>query len=403
MEFLKNLFGSSGKSKDSENSTAIKVVGNIAYELLYKEAPALTDTQADALIVEYEKLGLLYKKGFWEGDVCILIKTSAVEYVCFKEKLSESWQSIHDRVGHGGCISRSNTYTNNSHFHPESDWDEVVSLIDASYGTEEYKANSRKEAIDYLATLTIDETKQYAEVEAPDRIYGKVSTGYYMRLIGRPAAYPLSFRLSYADFGPFDNSMTAIYPGESIVSRDQMDKIADLYQKEIKLLPNGEDVLESIRKKSTYLEVAYDCTYHSLSGDINMPGGLDEIVTTEVNGRDFFFRTLSNSKENPILDNTVSEIIKGLVVLDDKRSIEEIQHAIRNTVLVMTMQNGSDYEVIDGKVRVEDSGNGITEIRYDCELEALIGYEQQLGNDYAFNTLIIGYELDKLNLPFGKG
>lgn len=125
----------SAATLEDDETPSTKVVGDTAYALLYKDTPPLTDAQADALIIEYSKLGLSYKKCVWQGRKCIIIKAPAAEYERFMMKLSKCWEAIHEKVGHGGCIERSNTYNSYSHFSPEADWDEVVAFIDSNYSS----------------------------------------------------------------------------------------------------------------------------------------------------------------------------------------------------------------------------------------------------------------------------
>jgi len=53
-----------------------EVVGNIAYELIYKSDPPLTDAQTEALADEWALLGLRYKKSKWGKYNCLIIGSS---------------------------------------------------------------------------------------------------------------------------------------------------------------------------------------------------------------------------------------------------------------------------------------------------------------------------------------
>jgi len=51
-----------------------EVVGDTAYELVYKDDPPLTDAQACALAAEYGKLDLHCKKATWNGINCVIAR-----------------------------------------------------------------------------------------------------------------------------------------------------------------------------------------------------------------------------------------------------------------------------------------------------------------------------------------
>jgi len=210
---------------EDDEKPSTKVVGDTAYSLLYKDTPPLTDAQADALIIEYSKLGLNYKKCVWQGRKCIIIKAQAAEYEGFKIKLSKCWKAIHEKVGHGGCIECSNTYNSYSHFSPDSEWDEIVAFIESNYSSSrqekinkdkndpwwkfwksdsdagnehehkkvkfvkerksgkntyyDYKADSDEIAIEFLKDLTINENFIYHQVYTSNGLVGKDIIGLY--------------------------------------------------------------------------------------------------------------------------------------------------------------------------------------------------------------------------------
>ena len=112
-----------------------EVVGDTAYQLIYKDDPPLTDAQAEALAAEYAGLGLHYKKCTWKGSNCVIIKTSADDYKKFCETEPAPWKSIQKRVGYSGyLIAKSNTYQpGTTSFSPDADWNAVVAFIEASF------------------------------------------------------------------------------------------------------------------------------------------------------------------------------------------------------------------------------------------------------------------------------
>jgi len=112
----------------------IKVQGNVAYELLHGVSTPLTDSQADGLIEEYKKLGITYKKSIYKGNVCVFTKSPADDYVLFKEKLSDCWEEIRNRVGYSLLSSTANTYRPGvTSFIPGEDWYDVKAFIDNNY------------------------------------------------------------------------------------------------------------------------------------------------------------------------------------------------------------------------------------------------------------------------------
>ena len=112
-----------------------EVAGDTAYELIYKDDDPLTDAQAEALVTEYAKLGLRYRKCTWNGHNCVITKAPAAEYKGFCEEKSKHWQSIQERVGYSGSLcGKNNTYDPGStFFSPGADWQDVVAFIDATY------------------------------------------------------------------------------------------------------------------------------------------------------------------------------------------------------------------------------------------------------------------------------
>ena len=69
---------------------ATKVYGPTPYELL---EGGLTDAQADALVAEYAKLGLRYKKCTTRG-ICLITKAPAAEYELFLTRLRQEGKAI---------------------------------------------------------------------------------------------------------------------------------------------------------------------------------------------------------------------------------------------------------------------------------------------------------------------
>ena len=116
---------------------ATEVVGDTAYELVYKDDPPLTDAQARALAAEYGKLGLHCKKARWNGLNCVIAKAPSGEYKRFSKKQSERWQAIQKRVGYSGYLnSKNNTYQpGETSFTPGEDWSDVVSFINTAFSS----------------------------------------------------------------------------------------------------------------------------------------------------------------------------------------------------------------------------------------------------------------------------
>ncbi len=113
---------------------SIEVVGDTAYELICGANSPLTDGEADGLVAEYDKVGLRYKKGVWDGQNCVMTKAPEAEFKRFKAELSGCWESIKERVGHGLLISSNNSYQpGRTNFNPEADWEDMVAFIDANY------------------------------------------------------------------------------------------------------------------------------------------------------------------------------------------------------------------------------------------------------------------------------
>ena len=112
-----------------------EVVGDTAYDLIYKDDDPLTDAQAEALVTEYAKLGLRYRKCTWKGHNCVVTKAPAAEYKRFLDEKLKHWQSIRERVGYSGSlVSMDNTYQRGStSFSPGPDWQDVVAFIDANF------------------------------------------------------------------------------------------------------------------------------------------------------------------------------------------------------------------------------------------------------------------------------
>ena len=106
----------------------IEIVGDTAYELMSN----LTNSQAKALVAEYAKLGLLYKKSKWKGSSCIITKAPAGEYKRFAREKEQHWQSIKKRVGYGNsCLSYSNQYVRGQTlFSPGGEWNDIVTFIE---------------------------------------------------------------------------------------------------------------------------------------------------------------------------------------------------------------------------------------------------------------------------------
>jgi len=123
-----------------------KVVGDTAYELIYKDDLPLTDTQAEALVAEYAKLGLRYKKCTRNGHNCVIAKAPAAEYEAFCEKKAKHWESIQERVGYSGCLcAKNNTYQpGTTSFSPGPDWNDVVAFIEANFSSSKVKSGERK-------------------------------------------------------------------------------------------------------------------------------------------------------------------------------------------------------------------------------------------------------------------
>jgi hypothetical protein len=116
----------------------IEIVGDTAYELMSN----LTDSQANALVAEYAKLGLLYKTGNWKGSSCIITKAPAGEYKRFAGERGQHWQSIKKRVGYGNsCPSYSNEYVpGETSFAPGREWNDIVAFIEANFSPHAEKA-----------------------------------------------------------------------------------------------------------------------------------------------------------------------------------------------------------------------------------------------------------------------
>jgi len=126
----------------------IEVVGPIAYELTLGYSKPLTDEQANLLIYEYKKLGLLFKKGLWEKDnecilrkgICIFVRASADAYKTFSAERTLHWQDINNRVGIDILQNESNIYEHRKTvFSPGSDWSEIVDFIEKNYGSSGFR------------------------------------------------------------------------------------------------------------------------------------------------------------------------------------------------------------------------------------------------------------------------
>lgn len=120
-------------------------VGDIAYELVFKDDPPFTDAQAKALAAEYSKLGLRWKKCVWNGHNCVIVKAPPHQLSQFCCNLSTCWNSIRDRVGYRGLFHRvTNRYEPersdsglDRSFFCRQEWLELVAFIDANYEASE--------------------------------------------------------------------------------------------------------------------------------------------------------------------------------------------------------------------------------------------------------------------------
>lgn len=112
-----------------------RIDGDTAYELLFKdENDPLTEAQAEAMVTEYEKLGLLYKKSMWKGLNCVITKAPAAEYLAFIERIAKDWESIRERIGYSGLLySNNNTYDDRAMFTPDAEWQGIIDLINANF------------------------------------------------------------------------------------------------------------------------------------------------------------------------------------------------------------------------------------------------------------------------------
>ena len=118
------------------NQEKVEVNGPIAYELIIGHSKPLTGNQANLLIDEYKKLGLLFKKGLWGKDICVFVRASADAYKAYRTMKALYREEINNRVGIDIEESKSNTYVpGKTVFSPGSGWWEIVDFIEENYGS----------------------------------------------------------------------------------------------------------------------------------------------------------------------------------------------------------------------------------------------------------------------------
>ena len=113
---------------------AIEIQGTIAYEMKTGDSKPLTDVQAEILIEEYAKIGMRYKKGKWNGVICVYVRAQAGDYKTFRVQHAIHWKEIHNRAGIEYLQSVGNSYEpGRTSFIPDNNWSQIVDYIEKNY------------------------------------------------------------------------------------------------------------------------------------------------------------------------------------------------------------------------------------------------------------------------------
>ena len=110
----------------------VKVEGGVAYQLTTAHPP-LTNEVADALIAEWSRFGVQFRKGQRAGAICVYVRSTASAFEEWHRRLAESRLDVGEKLG-VSLYTHSNTYLpNQTYFSPGENWHEIVAFIDSNY------------------------------------------------------------------------------------------------------------------------------------------------------------------------------------------------------------------------------------------------------------------------------